>query len=411
MSDAAFETWGVEQSAVTIEYSLVVLEEIRHQVSQGLLKFSRGGIEVGGILYGSRDGRKVRVESIRAIECDHARGPTFTLSPEDRTKLEAQLAGDAQDAQLQGLIRVGWFVSHTRGELAMTETDLEIFSNYFRDPWQVTLVIRPGRGSAMRAAFFVWEQDGTVRGNQSYKEFSFPDRLAGVIDAPSRAERAESRAGFRNLPPLPTPPVRVDRPRAQPRMSVFEGSQYYPSPVPHQKRWPWIVGILAVVVVIAIFSLPYLRPLLSAATPEPLGLAVTEREGQLQIQWNNASRTVIRATSGSLDIVDGITTQRVPLTRLQLSEGVYVYTRQGGDVEVRMEVQGDAGESRESTRFLGRPPAPEVPDATVQLEAEKAKLEKENARLKSENATLRERAQALERTNAILQSRLGITGK
>jgi hypothetical protein len=407
MSDAAFETWGVNESQVTIEYSLVVLEEIRHQVSQGLLKFSRGGMEVGGILYGTRDGRKIRIQSIRAIECDHARGPSFMLSPEDRAKLEAQIAGDSQDPQLEGLIRVGWFVSHTRGELAMNETDLEIFSNYFRDPWQVTLVIRPGRGNAMRAAFFVWEQDGTVNANQSYKEFNFPDRLAGVIDVPTRAERAESRAGFRNLPPLPPPPVRVERPRPQMQMPVFEGSQYMPAPPPQSKKWPWILGIVAILVVVAIAAMKWWP----VAPPEPLSLTVTERDGQLQIQWNNASRTVIRADGGKLEILDGSATQKVSLTRLQLAEGRYMYTRQSGDIRVRMEVQGDGETVTDGTTFLGKPPAPEVPVEEIQLGAEKEALEGEVSRLKNENASLRERVQQLERTNAILQSRLGITEK
>jgi hypothetical protein len=329
------------------------------------------------------------------------------LSPEDRAKLEAQLADDVQDPHLQGLVRVGWFVSHTRGELAMTDTDLEIFSNYFRDPWQVTLVIRPGRGSAMRAAFFVWEQDGTVRSNQSYKEFNFPDRLSGVIDSPSRSERAESRAGFRNLPPLPPPPVRVDRPRPQPQMPIFEGSQYLPAGPPERKKWPWIVGILAIVVVIAILVMRYWP----TAPPEPLNIAVTEREGQLQIEWNNAARTVLQATSGTLEILDGNQTQKIPLTRMQLTEGRYMYTRQSGDVRLKLDIQGDSGTISGGTTFLGKPPAPETPEAVVNFGAEKEALDAEIARLKAENASLRERMQQLERTNAILQSRLGITDK
>ena len=410
MSEAAFETWGVGDSPVAIEYSLVVLEEIRQQVSQGLLRFSRGGIEVGGVLYGVRDGRKIRIQAVRPIPCDHAAGPSFALSPDDRAQLETQLAEDAQDPHLQGLIRVGWFVSHTRGELTMTQADLEMFSTYFRDPWQVTLVIRPGRGSAMRAAFFVWEIDGTVRTDHSYKEFNFPDRLSGVIESPLRAERGEMRAGFRNLPPLPTPLAPVERQRSAP-LSVFEGSQYLPTPMPvEHKRWPWFVGGLAVLAVLAVVGLRFFA---QTTPPEALGLVMTEAQGQLQIEWNSTSRTVLRATKGRLNITDGTATEKIALTRGQLSEGHYLYTRKGGDVEVRMEVDGTAGALAESSRFLGRPvaAAPAPGGDSQQLETQRAALQAEVDRLKSQNSALNDRIQQLERTQRILEIRLGIPDK
>jgi hypothetical protein len=409
MSEAAFETWGVDDASVSIEYSLVVLEEMRQQVSQGLLRFSRGGIEVGGVLYGARDGRKIRIQAVRPIPCDHAAGPSFGLSAEDRIQFEAQLADDAQDPHLQGLTRLGWFVSHTRGELTMTQGDLEMFSTFFRDPWQVTLVIRPGRGSAMRAAFFVWEPDGTVRTDHSYKEFSFPDRLSGLIDTPSRAERGESRAGFRSLPPLPAPLTPVDLPRSAAPMSVFEGSQYLPKPMPERKIWPWLVGGLAVLAVVAFIGLRFVVP---AAPPEALGLVMTEAQGQLQIQWNNASKTIRSATKGTLNIADGTAVEKVSLTRGELSDGHYLYTRKGGDVEVRMEVDGTAGALAESSRFLGRPPVVATPAGDLQvLESQRVALEAEVDRLKGQNAALNDRIQQLERTQRILESRIGIPEK
>lgn len=410
MSEAAFETWGVDDSPVSIEYSLVVLEEIRHQVSQGLLRFSRGGIEVGGVMYGTREGRKIRIQAIRPIPCDHANGPSFVLSAEDRTQFEAQLAEDSQDPHLQGLTRVGWFVSHTRGELTMTQGDLEMFSTHFRDPWQVTLVIRPGRGSAMRAAFFVWEQDGTVRTDHSYKEFQFPDRLAGVVDTPSRAERTEARAGFRSLPPLPVPLTPVERPRSSAPMSVFEGSQYMPTPMqPERKKLPWIVGIVGGLGVLGVLAVGLSRFYMPSAAPESLGLVMTEAQGQLRIEWNNSSKTIVRATKGSLNITDGAAVEQVPLTRGQLSDGLYLYTRKGGEVEVRMTVDGDGGSLAESSRFLGRPPVAATPAADIQvLEDRRKALETEVEQLKAQNAALNDRIQQLERTQRILEIRLGI---
>src|SRR5580698_10648401 len=190
MSEMKFAAWNVAESPITIEYSLIVIEEIRHAVAEGFQRLSRGGIEVGGVLYGTREGRTVRVMAMRPIACEHARGPGFLFSDKDRVALNEQLVRDKEDPQLQELISVGWFLSHTRSEIALTESDLEIYSIFFPAPWQVSLVIRPGRGGSMRAGFFVREADGTVRGERSYLEFNFPDRLAGVLERlPDRPPR------------------------------------------------------------------------------------------------------------------------------------------------------------------------------------------------------------------------------
>ena len=70
MSELKFAAWSVAESPVAIEYSLVVIEEIRHAVAEGFQRLSRGGIEVGGILYGTRDGRTVRILAMRPIACE-----------------------------------------------------------------------------------------------------------------------------------------------------------------------------------------------------------------------------------------------------------------------------------------------------------------------------------------------------
>src|SRR5580704_16190588 len=253
MSDVKFGSWTVPESPITVEYSLVVIEEIRHAVAEGFQRLSRGGIEVGGVLYGTRDGRTVRVLAMRPIACEHARGPGFLFSDKDRVALNEQLVRDKEDPQLQELISVGWFLSHTRSEIALTESDLEIYSIFFPAPWQVTLVIRPGRAGSMRAGYFVREPDGTVKGERSYLEFNFPDRLAGVLD------RTLDRPAE---PPAERPPRdRVDRraltvtrglsvarePAIVPQAIAEPLPQFLQTPPPSRRKWPWLV-VWAVVV-------------------------------------------------------------------------------------------------------------------------------------------------------------------
>jgi proteasome lid subunit RPN8/RPN11 len=410
MSEPApvFETWGGGQSPVAIEYSLVVLEEIRNQVTQGFRRLSRGGIEVGGVLYGTRDGRRIRIEAVRPIACEHSRGPSFLLSEQDRAQLEQQLAEAASDPRLAPLECLGWFVSHTRGDLALTSADQETFQAYFPNPWQVTLVVRPGRGNNLRAAFFVREPDGTVRADQSYQEFDFPERPAGVFDAPQRATRLAER-GERTPPRAAAAVANSPVPRPEPARPLPQAGASlpysYPPATPPRRNWPWLVGSLAILAVLAFLGLRYLW---QPRVAEGLGLLMTERDGELQIEWNNATRSIMRATRGLLLILDGPLTERVPLTRSMLAEGHYSYLRKGADVEVRMEVETPDGVLRESSRFLGRPPVNEADRRSVELEAEKAALERQVEQLKEENATLRERIQQLERTQRLLESRLGI---
>lgn len=468
MSGAAHFRDG-EEGPIAIEYSLVAIEEIRQQAAQGLAKLSRGGIETAGILYGSRDGVTVRIEAMRPIASAHAAGPSFILSLADRTLLEEQFAKDAEDPALAKFFRIGWFISRTRGELEMNESDHEIFLRYFPEAGQLTLVVRPGRANATRGIFFVRDENATIQ--KSGPEFDFPDRATALRSSPKRVQRAMAAAALAPaaLTPEPLPsesrapevaappdPVAFEaplakEPAAQPDPlpleessrvpAAFEESAYSPLLVPTppskrwravkrgiramrqfllvsappSKRWRWIAGGAGFVAAIAILSVLFVQP----SPPEPLGLSVIERDGQLQIGWNNGSRSIQRALSGSLSILDGSAVQRIALNRERLGQGLYLYSREGGDVEVLMEINMDGETVRESSHFLGRAPVAEpedvvappaaVPAPPVQRAEPDSGLAEENRRLKTENGKLRERIQQLERTQRILESRIGIT--
>jgi hypothetical protein len=259
----------------------------------------------------------------------------------------------------------------------------------------------------MRGGFFVREADGLVKQEQCFKEFAFPDRIAGVMEAMPRTERAAQRPSAPALPEIPLAQPAPIRQQAPISASAFEPVPY-PSPSAERRRWPWLVAALGLVVVLAFV---FLRYFWQPAPPEALGLQITEREGQLQIVWNPASRSIVRATKGLLEISDGDAAERVTLARAQMGEGRYLYTRLGGDVEVRMQVDTEDGPLSESARFLGRAPQAAKADELAAAQAQQTALEEENQKLKAENASLRDRIQQLERAQRILETRLGITGK
>jgi len=427
MSDAKFGSWSVAESPISIEYSLVVIEEIRHEVAQGFQRLSRGGIEVGGVLYGTRDGRTVSVLAMRPMSCEHARGPAFLLSDKDRVTLNEQILRDKEDPQLEGLISVGWFLSHTRSEIALTESDQEIYSIFFPAPWQVTLVIRPGRGGSMRAGFFVREADGTVKTEPSYLEFNFPDRLAGVLerggDRPPRERRdrqqathfradAESGAVAVVAGATAGNTAAAVAPRRESAPFALTGPTFgsaQPPPSTGPRKWPWLMAWAAVMLLLA--GLGW-RLWMQSIAPEPITLAVVEHDGQLQVEWNHSAKMVTEAVRGSLEISDGGDSKTIALSREMLASGNLTYVRKTGDVEVRMTVEtSDGARWQEASRYLGRPPAgaagsepvagadpatgaqPQVGDAA------------ELTRLRQDNDRQAARIRQLERTVLILQSR------
>jgi hypothetical protein len=414
MSDVRFASWAVAESPVTVEYSVVAIEEIRQEVTQGYQKLARGGVEVGGILYGARDGRTVSILAIRPIECEHARGPAFLLSDSDRDLLEEQIRHDLEDPRLENMICVGWFLSHTRSEIMLTDSDMEIYSAFFGAPWQVTLVVRPGRGGSMRAGFFVREHDGTVRSESSYLEFNLPDRLAGVLDRP-RPERSPSeRSPSEHRTPVygrseggtAAVPARREITRSlQPQaLTTFDGPTFLPA-APPRAKWPWLVGwILAVTALVGIFLQYY-----GVLTPrtQPISLSVVEREGQLQIEWNHNAKPVTGAARGSLAIVDGGDVRNVPLSREDLARGSFVYERNSGDVEVRIVVTSSKGDKlgEEASRFLGRAPVRLDPNQLQDLQKLRDELQAEVDQLKQQNGAQAAHVQELERTLRIMQAR------
>ena len=93
--DNAVATWKAPECPFTIEYSLRALDDIRLAVMDAFFSLPRGGAEIGGILLGRREKRRLAIEDYVALECEHAFGPSFALSPRDHARLAALLASAA----------------------------------------------------------------------------------------------------------------------------------------------------------------------------------------------------------------------------------------------------------------------------------------------------------------------------
>jgi hypothetical protein len=424
MSDTKFGAWSAPQTSLAIEYSLVAIEEIRQAVAEGFQRFARGGIEVGGVLYGTYEKGVVRILAVREIACEHARGPSFILSEGDRELLAEQWERDRDDPRLSGFSALGFYVSHTRSEVTLLPADVEFFNEFFPDPYHVALVVRPGRAGAMRAGFFVREADGSVKAETSYQDFSFPERLGG----PSATRHPREQASLiekRTTMPLGFTPSQVEPPPAPPPTEFavpnFGGlgaaapqsaraPEYMPVQPPPRRWGAWLAAILLIIAVAA-GAFAYWRYFLPSTGPaEPLSLAAYQHESQLRIEWNHNASSVRDAGKGSLEITDGQTMQTIPLTPEDLARGSFTYTPTTGDVQVRMEIQSASrGNVVEQTRFLGAAPSGANATGDVQaIKQERDSLQEEVKKLRDQNAAQAERNRQLERTLTILRSRLGI---
>ncbi|MCC6368935.1 MAG: hypothetical protein IT165_35890 [Bryobacterales bacterium] len=318
--------WSVAEHPLEIECQWAVLDEIYQTVEEGVRRLSRGGVEAGGVLFGRRDEDLIRVLAWRPIACDHTRGPAFVLSNDDQQGLMLLLEQAQSDPRLQVLDPVGWFVSHTRPGLRMTEDDVDLFNRFFPEPWQVTLVIHPQRGKEARGGFFVREKDGRIQSSAPYGEFPME--------------------GARALAVSPRPGLLA------PRREEPAGEPGNPEAGRKLARLAW-VAVALLVCALALYAIPKFR---QPAPPDALQLRIVDVKGQLRVEWDRNSRAVQRAESATLFIDDGGMLPPIHLDGDATRRGSVTYARLSEDVIVRLVVNRDnLPPLREQARYVGPP--------------------------------------------------------
>jgi proteasome lid subunit RPN8/RPN11 len=194
-AEGEFITWTAAGCPFTIAYAARMLDDIRAGIVEAFYAVPRGGVEIGGVLLGKYEGTRLSISGYAPVECEHLFGPSFTLSQNDQKNLEELLLKPPGDGE--GLEPVGWYHSHTRSEIFLSEADLDIYRRYFPKPWQVALVLRPSMLYPTRAGFFFREADGAVHSAASRQEFV----LDPTEHAPSLPHLPESLEGAH--PPSP----------------------------------------------------------------------------------------------------------------------------------------------------------------------------------------------------------------
>ncbi|MBV9033900.1 MAG: hypothetical protein JO182_05350 [Acidobacteriaceae bacterium] len=196
-NETEYAVWVDEATSFKIQYSLPVFHEIDFQVNEGYRRIPHGGVEIGGILYGKSDKNAVSVEAFRPIECEHATGPSFNLSPRDLLQLTASLATTPSDDELKGLVPIGWFIAHTRSPLRMAERESQLFNQFFPETGAITLLVKPERFQPTRFGFIVRGADKSFKTDVS--------NSAIILPLPGRA--GSSSKGL--VPSIPAPAIKT----------------------------------------------------------------------------------------------------------------------------------------------------------------------------------------------------------
>lgn len=410
--DAGLPTWSAPQCPFTIEYSPRTLDNIRLAVMDAFFSLPRGGAEIGGILFGHWDGERLAIEDFTPLDCEHAFGPSFALSPRDRARLADLLAAPGP----YGLQAVGWYHSHTRSEILLSDADQEIHRSFFPEPWQVALILKPDTFHPTRAGFFFHGTDGGIHAEASYNEFVLAPLKAMATTAREPAPAAipvpMPRSGSRQEVPA-APVAEPERSAVPPILPTF----LHPLK-PRSKRWLRVAlallagfGLGAAAYLMRDLWLPPVmaraqRPPVPAPLP-PLGLNTIDSEGQLQIRWNRDSAAVQQASGGVLSInAGGALPQEIALDKAHLLSGVLTFARQTERVDVSLGlIWPDGPVVSEATTFMGKlPERKSVEDQATQEQSDV--LAKQMAKVQADLNLMVERDTNLKKSVDLLGKQL-----
>ncbi len=434
-ADSPLAPWNAPECPFAVVYQPQVLDDIRLAVVDAFFSLPRGGAEIGGLVLARHEANRVTITGWQQLDCEHALGPSFNLSDADRTRLAGLIAAAEKNP---GSRPVGWYHSHTRSEIFLSDADQDIHRQFFLEPWQVALVLRPHTFNPTRGGFFFRGKDGAVCGDASCLEFVLDPLPAKPLPSPepAAAELVAEAGGSRSAGAGPVidvqsavvseaaePPAAVAEPVPPPAVEPPPPS-FLTSTTP-SRRTPWLAAAGVLVGVAAgagIYQtrekwLPPMAAWFHPAGPvaqASVGLHTVDRDGQLQILWDGDAADVRSGRAGILLITDGRQARSLPLDAAHLRNGALTYARQSERVDVTLTLDQPNGQKLiEAATFLGKAPAQPAPAATPaapaapaaetaaaqqDLQKERDTLARENTELKKQVASQTERIRQLEKS-------------
>ncbi|MGB9604618.1 MAG: hypothetical protein ACP5U2_07840 [Bryobacteraceae bacterium] len=350
--------WEISGRNTVVELAPQAAERLLAEALSGLGLLSRGrGVEVGGLLLGwvvnQGERWRVRVEEVRVMPCEHAQGPAFVLSEPELAQLRRAAATWARRPGRRRYL-VGYWRSHTRGQVALRPSDLATLQELQVLGCELALLVEPhGAGPAEAALFLPEGHTFPPSDPAAMREIRLPRRTQG------RRERAPGTAAAAEAVP-PAPPTGSLAAGELPgtdvetsfRFSMFEpGNQAAPKP---GGRRLWWLALLLLIGVAGAGAWAYKSGLLrlpeghDPADPYALGLKVARQGENLHLSWDGRCPAIARAQQAILVIADGDRLRVLELDKAQLVGGTIVYRPIQDRVSFRMEVRWPNGSLSEA---------------------------------------------------------------
>lgn len=369
-SISPFYVWKPAGKPISVQLQFDVVDRILLEVMRGFGAVPKRGAEVGGILLGTTevqgDRVVVKVEDFEIVECDHASGPSYILSEDDRAGF-----AEAMDRYKHGtdrrLYAVGYYRGHTREGICLAAEDLAVLEEMFPEPSAIALIVKPYATKVSMAGIF-FREDGQFKADASHLEFPFRRKELGGGASPTERLAAAARFGqqrtgedprltYRDRDPgfEPAPPP-VETAVSAPLMNTAAMAQtdYGMGPVvsaPEPQRskgvrggWVWIplsfiFMLLGVVVGFQIaLSMRPKQPANPWLEAWDMALAVKKTGEELTVTWDPLAPAVRNANRGALIIQSRTETQTIDLKGSQLQGGSVIYKGVPDRVIFRLEV-------------------------------------------------------------------------
>jgi hypothetical protein len=355
-----------------VRYDAATLREVRRVALDRFLSIPRGGLEVGGLLFGRVKDNSVEILAAEDFSIEYLTGPSFVLSERDEATLAERLQQNGPEFGGAPLNVVGWWHSHTRTDVKITAEDIRVHRKFFPQPEQLALIIKPFKLDPAQVAIY---RPGDSHGESQCVTFSIggqsqtaPVQVAEPVPEESRVITGE---------PLPTMTAALPA-RLEYRSQRRSGS-------PNRKV---LIGFLASVMLLP--ALAYMfwseRPP-SPPNEETPTLNLSGLGDELTIRWEDRSNRLASSRSAELIIVDGAEARRIPLSIDSLRSATLSYARHNPKVEVRLRAWTRDNELLETVaHYVGptRPPIEVTPPplpAPSNVEAMKAELDRLNGEL------------------------------
>lgn len=343
--------------ALTIGISLSLIEDLSLATIEALKSVPKRGLEIGGILLGRINAANstIVIEDFEPLDSEHLHGPSWSLSPKDRSVLR-QAVARLHGSPSPNPRPVGFYRSQTRdAALDFTDQDNILVRETFNNEPAVSLVVRPSLAEPSVAHL------GIKAGDLLQPVAVFPFHT-GVL----------REGDFHIVEDLPA----VSTTSAQPE-PVYE-----PAPAGRRsKRIPMVAAVFAVAatILLAAFFFDWSRPArapvrrapvaatsLTAVKPpaaESTGamLTVQRQETTAILSWNAEALPVKNAEYALLDIDDGGNRQVLRLGKTELEAGRIVYVPRNREIGFQLQLFGPAGLATESIRSVAGPSPPQSP--------------------------------------------------